>query len=173
VQSNRWLRDVLAAAVLEAAGRGRLAVELFAGTGFLTLGLARRFDRVVAVEADAPSCADLVRNAQGAGLHNIEASCEVAERAAAKGFGAIPDTLVLDPPRRGLARNGAAALCRLAAARLVYLSCDPATLARDLGALCAGGYEVREVRGFDLFPQTAHLEALATLIRRGGRGKGG
>ncbi len=163
VQSNRWLRDALARAVHEAAGHGRLAIELFAGAGFLTLGLARRFTRVVAVEGDTASCADLVRNARRAGLHNIEPCCEAAERAAAKGFGAIPDTVVLDPPRRGLARDGAAAICALRAARVVYLSCDPATLARDLALLCAGGYEVEAVRGFDLFPQTAHVEALATL----------
>ena len=167
VQSNRWLRDALAAAVLEAAGRGRLAIELFAGAGFLTLGLARRFDRIVAVEADATSLADLVRNARGAGLHNVEARCEAAERAAAKGFGVVPDTVVLDPPRKGLARDGAAALSALAATRVVYLSCDPATLARDLRGLCTGGYALQQVRGFDLFPQTAHVEALATLVRRG------
>jgi 23S rRNA (uracil1939-C5)-methyltransferase len=163
VQSNRWLRDALAAAVHEAAGRGRLAVELFAGAGFLTLGLARRFDRVVAVEGDAGSCADLERNVRRVGLENVEARCEAAERALAKGFGAVPDTVVLDPPRRGLVPEGAAALCALRASRIVYLSCDPATLARDLGLLCARGYEVLEVRGFDLFPQTAHVEALATL----------
>ena len=57
--------------------------------------------------------------------------------------------------------------------RNLYLSCDPATLARDLGALCAGGYEVREVRGFDLFPQTAHVEALATLAHRRAGGERG
>ena len=144
-------------------------IELFAGAGFLTLGLARRFTRVVAVEGNAASCADLVRNARRAGLHNIEACCESAEGAAEKGFGAIPDTVVLDPPRRGLARDGAAAICALRAPRVVYLSCDPATLARDLAVLCAGGYEVETVRGFDLFPQTAHVEALATLAwGRGG-----
>jgi len=164
VQSNRWLRDALAAAVLEAAGQGRLAIELFAGAGFLTLGLARRFRRVVAVEADAASCADLLRNARRAGLHNIELCCEAAEHAAAKGFGTIPDAVVLDPPRSGLVRDGAAAVCALAAPRVVYLSCDPATLSRDLAVLCAGGYEIQQVRGFDLFPQTAHVEALATLV---------
>jgi len=164
VQSNGPLRDALAAAVHEAAGHGRFAVELFAGAGFLTLGLARRFRRVVAVEGDPASCADLLRNVRRAGLHNIELRCEAAERAAAQGFGAIPDTVVLDPPRRGLARDGAAAVCALGAPRIVYLSCDPATLARDLGVLCAGGYEVLQVRGFDLFPQTAHVEALATLV---------
>jgi len=165
VQANRWLRDALAAAVHEAAGHGDLAVELFAGAGFLTLGLARSFTRVVAVEADAASCADLVRNARRAGLPNIEPRCQPAEQAVALGFGGVPDTVVLDPPRRGLARAGAPALGALGAHKLVYLSCDPATFARDLGGLCAGGYELQELRGFDLFPQTAHVEALATLVR--------
>ncbi|HYB12195.1 MAG TPA: class I SAM-dependent RNA methyltransferase [Myxococcota bacterium] len=169
VQSNRWLRDALASAVHEAAGSGHLAIELFAGAGFLTLGLARRFAQVVAVEADAASCADLARNAQRAGLHNIELRAEPAEQAAAKGFGAPPDTVVLDPPRRGLAGEGAAAVCALRAPRIVYLSCDPATLARDLAVLCAGGYEIQQVRGFDLFPQTAHVEALTTLVRDSAR----
>ena len=73
--------------------------------------------------------------------------------------------LMLDPPRVGLQRHGAEALAALGARRIVYVSCDPATLARDLKALTVEGYELHSLRGFDLFPQTSHVEALAVLER--------
>jgi 23S rRNA (uracil1939-C5)-methyltransferase len=72
---------------------------------------------------------------------------------------------VLDPPRTGIGESEAAALARLGAARIVYVSCDAATLARDLRVLLAGGYRLAHCQGFDLFPQTPHLEALALLER--------
>jgi 23S rRNA (uracil1939-C5)-methyltransferase len=73
--------------------------------------------------------------------------------------------VVLDPPRTGLPRGSAADLARLEAERVVYLSCDPATLARDLGELSARGYALHSVQAIDLFPQTSHVEALALLGR--------
>ena len=72
---------------------------------------------------------------------------------------------MLDPPRTGLPRGAAAALCALGPERIAYLSCDPATLARDLAALVAGGFALEAVEAFDLFPQTPHVEVLATLRR--------
>ena len=76
-----------------------------------------------------------------------------------------PEALVLDPPRAGLPEGAVEALARLAPARVVYLSCDPATLARDLALWDARGWALRSLDGFDLFPQTPHVEALALLER--------
>jgi 23S rRNA (uracil1939-C5)-methyltransferase len=166
VQGNSLLHDSLAQAVHEASGRGALAVELFCGAGFFTLGLARRFDRVVAVESEGRAVADLHANVLGAGLRNVEIRGGRAERL----LPALPraDALLVDPPRTGLPPGCVEALCAAAPGRLVYVSCDPATLARDLRRLVDGGYTLESLRGFDLFPQTPHVEALATLTARSG-----
>jgi tRNA/tmRNA/rRNA uracil-C5-methylase (TrmA/RlmC/RlmD family) len=168
-QSNALLLETLCRAVVEAAGNGAIAYDLFAGAGFLTLGLARRFDRVVALEGQPAAAADLAHNARRnavEGIEVVEASMEAAlddGRLAPR-----PDAIVLDPPRTGLPRDVSGPLARLGAARIVYLSCDPATLARDLAPLMAEGYGLAGVRAFDLFPQTPHVETLVTLERVGG-----
>jgi tRNA/tmRNA/rRNA uracil-C5-methylase (TrmA/RlmC/RlmD family) len=166
-QANPGLHAVLLDAVARAAGRGAVALELHAGCGFFTLALARAFERVVAVESDAAAVADLRHNLARAGARGVEVVPERLETALADPRLAAlrPDAVVLDPPRTGLPRGAAAALCALAPARIAYLSCDPATLARDLAALAGGGYELEAVEAFDLFPQTPHVEVLATLRR--------
>ena len=162
-QSNALLLDALARAVRREAGAGERALELFAGAGFFTLALARGYASVVAVEGDSAAVADLVHNIAADGLRNVEVRAEAAERALA-GSGASFDVVILDPPRTGLARGAAARVAALGARRIVYLSCDPATLARDLAEIAQAGYALARVEGFDLFPQTPHVEALATLV---------
>ena len=162
-QSNLLLLEPLADAVHEAAGRGALALELFAGAGFLTLGMARRFDRLVAVESNADAVSDLSENLRRAGLTNVEVRGESVEETLSQWVAPPPDVVVLDPPRVGLHPGGAEALARIGSRRVVYLSCEPSTLARDHGLLADRGYALRSVGGFDLFPQTPHVEALAVL----------
>jgi 23S rRNA (uracil1939-C5)-methyltransferase len=167
VQSNAGLLDSLIGAVFEAAGQGRLAFDLFAGAGFLTLGLARHFDAVWAVEANPAAARDMEANLRGAGVGNVRVIADSVEKAIAEGvFGnSKPDTIVLDPPRTGLPAGAAEHLAGLEAEKIVYLSCDPATLARDLSVLDHYGYRLTGVEGFDLFPQTPHLELLAVMER--------
>jgi 23S rRNA (uracil1939-C5)-methyltransferase len=167
-QGHRELAARLADAVVAwAAPNRRSVLELFAGAGHLTLPLARHARRLVAVEASARAAADARRNLAAAGL-----SCEVRTGAAEKVLpelcrsGVRFDVVVLDPPRRG-APEVLPALADLAPARIVYVSCDPMTLARDLTALGATGYQARAVRSFDLFPQTFHLEVVCLLERAG------
>ena len=166
VQANALLLGALAEAVLAAMGEGGEALELFAGAGFFTLGLARRFARVVAVEADPAAARDLVRNAAGRHVRVIEARVE-AWLEAGGAAGLAPDAVLLDPPRGGLGRTAAERLAALAARRIAHLSCDPATLARDLAVLAGRGWSLTRLRGFDLFPQTPHVEVLAVLERAG------
>lgn len=168
LQANALLREPLAGAVADAAGRGGRCLELFAGAGLFTLLLARRFARVVAVESHPGSVADLEENLATAGLPDVEIVARPVESAFAEGaFAALrPEVVVLDPPRGGLEPEARDGLPRLGAPRVVYLSCDPATLARDLGVLADGGYALASLEGFDLFPQTAHVEALAVLELR-------
>jgi 23S rRNA (uracil1939-C5)-methyltransferase len=166
-QAHATLRRALAEAVLAAAERGARALELHAGAGFFTLGLATRFEQLIAVESDPRAARDLRANLARAGRANVRVLAERASRALASPDVArfAPDAVVLDPPRSGIGPSEAAALARLAPRRIVHVSCDPATLARDLRVLLASGYRLASCRGFDLFPQTPHLEALAVLER--------
>ena len=167
VQANALLQDTLAQTVLDAAGQGAEALELFAGAGFFTLGLARRFARVAAVESDAAAAVDLSRNCAAAGLRHVR----VIETPAEAVLGAFrrhrlaPDVVVLDPPRGGIGQRASEWLARLPAHRIVHVSCDPATLARDLRVLTEKRWSLVRVVGFDLFPQTPHVEAVAVLVR--------
>lgn len=167
VQANAGLLEGLVSSVVDAAGEGELVFDLFAGAGFLTLGLARRFVSVVALEANAAAAGDLEANLQRAGLANTRVIAESLESAVSLGRfdGVRPNVVVLDPPRTGLPDGSAEWLAELRAERIVYLSCDPATLARDASVLHHRGYELASVRAFDLFPQTPHVEVLAVLDR--------
>jgi 23S rRNA (uracil1939-C5)-methyltransferase len=128
---------------------------------------------VIAVEGDPAAVRDLRANLAQAGAGRVEIAGERVERALRRLAGLRPEALVLDPPRGGLPRGSAAAVANVAPGRIVYLSCDAATLARDLAELCARGYALRAVEGIDLFPQTPHVEALAQLERGGGESGSG
>jgi tRNA/tmRNA/rRNA uracil-C5-methylase (TrmA/RlmC/RlmD family) len=167
VQANAGLIDVLAHAVSTAVGEGGLAFDLFAGAGFLTLGLARRFESVLAVESNPTAARDLEFNLREAGVGNVRVIAEPVEKVIGKGEleNQRPDAIVLDPPRTGLPDGVAERLAVLAPERIAYLSCDPATLARDLSVLDHHGYRLSAVEAFDLFPQTPHVELLAVATR--------
>jgi 23S rRNA (uracil1939-C5)-methyltransferase len=166
-QAHATLRGALAASVLTAVGSGGRALELHAGAGFFTLPLAAQFAELIAVESEPRAAADLRSNLARAGRTNVRVLAQRASRALADREVArfAPEAIVLDPPRIGIGESEAGALARLGATRLAYVSCDPATLARDLSTLLASGYRLASCAGFDLFPQTPHLEALAVLER--------
>lgn len=166
-QVNRFLTDALLEAITEGQ-TGNAALDLFAGVGLFTLGLAPRFTRMIAVEANEAAVRDLSHNAAAAGLR-VQAIAQDVEKYLVH-CKEEPDLIVLDPPRAGLGPQVIAQLRRLRAGRLVYLSCDPSTLARDLAALTSANvpgdsYQIRSVQLFDLFPQTFHIETLVHLTR--------
>jgi 23S rRNA (uracil1939-C5)-methyltransferase len=142
-------------------------LELHAGAGHFTVPLARVARRVVAVEEDARACEDLRANLDAAGLR-AEVRTGPAEQVLPRlvAAGERFDVAVLDPPRRG-ALEALAALCDLGPPRIVYVSCDPMTLARDVLELGTRGWVPTQVRAFDLFPQTFHVEAVCLLERAG------
>jgi 23S rRNA (uracil1939-C5)-methyltransferase len=159
-QVNRFMLDELVR-VVTADHKGSLAWDLYAGVGLFSRALARRFEQVVAVEAAA---SDLVRSFKGAGRRAIEATTVEFLR------GAVvqrerPDLVVMDPPRAGLGAEVCALLARVSAPAMVYVSCDPVTLARDLKMLVQAGYSAAELHLVDLFPQTFHLETVVVLRR--------
>jgi 23S rRNA (uracil1939-C5)-methyltransferase len=162
-QVNRFLIEVLVERAL-AGAEGETAVDLYAGVGLFSLALARRFRRVLAVESSGAAVRDLEFNVARAGL-------PVAVRQASAelfllGLAARPDFVLADPPRAGLGKQVVRELLRLAPLRLVIVSCDPATLARDVAGLIAGGYAIERLTLIDLFPQTAQIETVTEMRAR-------
>jgi 23S rRNA (uracil1939-C5)-methyltransferase len=145
--------------------RGETAVDLYCGVGLFTLPLTRRFERVIGVESNPVATRFARRNLQNAGLTNASVETaslsdwmvETEERVK------TVDYVLLDPPRAGAESIVIRGILDLQPKRITYVSCDPATLARDLKKLLAGGYALREIRGFDMFPQTHHVETIAHL----------
>jgi len=161
-QVNRFLVDDLAREVSEREQQGRLALDLFAGVGLFSIPLARRFERVVAVESNPAAARDLEANVGSGG--RIEVRTADVDRFVER-YKEKPSLITLDPPRAGLAPETVKRLVRIAAERITYVSCEPPTLARDLAGLREGGYDIAEVHLFDLFPQTFHMEAVVRLKR--------
>lgn len=136
-------------------------VELYAGAGNFSFAIAARAGRVLAVDEDEGAIEAGRAAARAAGLRNLKFAASRAEDWLQAATGPV-DVLLLDPPRSGLA-GAAARAAALQAARVVYVSCNPTTLARDLRAFADGGYRVRSVSPIDLFPQTFHVETVCTL----------
>lgn len=167
MQANWLLAERLSRTVAAwvAPSAGLRVLELYAGIGVLGLPLARRGALVTAVEANRWALAD----ARYAAKMNHVGRCRFrhakAEAFLASTAPGAYDVVLMNPPRVGLSEEALSGILTVNAPRLIYLSCDPATLARDLGRLCTGGYRVTRVQPFDLFPQTAHLETLVELVR--------
>jgi 23S rRNA (uracil1939-C5)-methyltransferase len=165
-QVNRWLVDSLVDAVVARGASGssdKLAWDLFAGVGLFARRLAGGFDRVIAVEASATAAKALAQNLAGARASAVKAATLDFLRRAASAE--RPDLIVVDPPRTGLGAETTAMLAQIGAPTLVYVSCDPATLARDVRALVGAGYALESLALADLFPQTFHIETITRLQR--------
>jgi 23S rRNA (uracil1939-C5)-methyltransferase len=141
--------------------RGRLAWDLYAGVGLFSRVLATSFDEVVAVEAQK---GNLEANFRGAGKRAVAATTADFLRQAVLERDR-PELIVMDPPRAGVGAEVCALLARVKASEMVYISCDPATLGRDLRMMVDSGYKVIQVHLVDLFPQTFHQETVAVLRR--------
>jgi len=191
-QTNRFLTDELVN-IVTAKRSGELALDLYAGVGLFSTALAPNFRHTVSVESSQTAASDLKYNLPVNGKA-VQAATEqyltefmAGQHAVRVGAGDLPtpprgdrdkawtgmgadpfqnpDLLVVDPPRIGLGNPVARALASLSAPRLTYVSCDPATLARDLVPLQAAGYRIEEVHLVDLFAQTYHLESVVQLVR--------
>ncbi len=145
-----------------------LVLDLYCGVGTITLAMAKAAGRVIGVEVVEQAVEDARDNARRNGIENAEFFCGDAGKAAleleAKGI--IPDVVVVDPPRKGLNADTIEALHKMAPRRIVYVSCDPATLARDVALLKQRGYTLQNAMAADLFPRCAHIESIVCLCRQ-------
>lgn len=168
-QVNRTLLDEFVAAVI-ADESGQCAWDLYAGVGLFSVALMERFQRVVAVESNPSASKDLRRN-----LRSARATETTWEEVSSITMGFLqkalqrrdpaPDLVLLDPPRAGAGIEACNLLARSGPRSIVYVSCDPATLGRDLGTLIQSGYHLHRLQLVDMFPQTYHMEAIAMLQR--------
>jgi 23S rRNA (uracil1939-C5)-methyltransferase len=166
-QVNRWLIDTLIDRVV-AKHKGAVALDLFAGVGLFARQLTKSFAKVVAVESAPAALAALEANLEGTGGSAVRATTlEFLRRAVQPGKLASafekPELVIVDPPRTGLGPEVTALLGQFAPDTIVYVSCDPATLGRDLRALLGAGYSIDSIALADLFPQTYHLESIVKL----------
>ncbi len=161
VHGRRGGRDAHRTAGGDASATGT-ALDLYAGVGLFSSVLNREFERVIAVESSHTSHADLLYNSPA----NVKAVRATTEQYLENAAGKLrTELVVVDPPRSGLGERVIKALVKLQAPRITYVSCDPATLSRDLARLLQSGYRVEEAHLVDLFPQTYHLESVFHLVR--------
>jgi 23S rRNA (uracil1939-C5)-methyltransferase len=162
-QGNRFLLGVLVRCVLGHAADDRV-VDLYAGVGLFSVALAARGAHVLAVEGEPFAAEDLFANARpwGGRLQVLQATVEDAVRQPA---GTRPAVVVLDPPRTGVSPEALRGIAAWRVPRLVYVSCDPPTLARDAAKFAEAGYRLSSLAAFDMFPNTPHVEAVAAFTR--------
>ncbi|MGC2400339.1 MAG: class I SAM-dependent RNA methyltransferase [Acidobacteriaceae bacterium] len=160
-QTNRFLAPDLLELVTKGRS-GRLAWDLYSGVGLFARAL--QFENVTAVESDGFSASDLKRNLATTRHSVIDSGTLdfLRSRVAAQ---QKPDLIVVDPPRAGLGKEVCGHLAQVAAANMIYISCDPATLSRDLQSLLLSGYSIETIYLVDLFPQTFHMETVTFLKR--------
>ena len=168
-QINHHQAQRLYEAAIAQAGitKADTVLDLYCGVGTITLCMAKAAGKVIGVEVVPQAVADARDNAARNGIENAEFFCGDAGEAAlaleAKGIQA--DVVVVDPPRKGLNSDAIEALTRFNPRRIVYVSCDPATLARDVALLKERGFRLQNAMAADLFPRCSHVESIVTLIR--------
>jgi len=165
-QANRFMLEPLARAVVDLVPEGGRVLDLYAGVGLFALPLsARGGAEVLAVEISPSAASDLRTNAQRNGLDRVRVLAEDVREALAVARPEREERIVLDPPRTGAGPEVVDLLASRDPAVIVYVSCDPATLGRDLARLAGHGYRPDVVHLFDLFPDTFHLETVVRLSR--------
>ncbi|MFL2433979.1 MAG: class I SAM-dependent RNA methyltransferase [Vicinamibacterales bacterium] len=161
-QGNRYVLSALVTSVCRRVTADPV-LDLYAGVGLFSVALASLgVENITAVERDASARRDLVSNASGTQIDVIGTS---VEEFLSRSSDVIPGTVIVDPPRAGLGRNVVDLLVQRRVSSLVYVSCDVATFARDLQRLGEAGYAVEDIEAFDMFPNSAHIEVMASLRR--------
>ena len=170
-QVNHYQAQRLYETAIDLAGitKDDLVLDLYCGVGTITLAMAGRAGKVLGVEVVPQAIEDARDNARRNGIENAEFFCADAGEAALRleKEGIHPDIITVDPPRKGLNSDAIEAISRMSPKRLVYVSCDPATLARDVALLKERGFRVEKVVAADLFPKCSHIESIALLKRSG------
>ena len=148
---------------------GELVLDLYCGAGTIGLSMADKAGKLIGVEIVPEAIENAKINAERMGVKNAEFICGDAGTAAAEleKRGTAPDVIILDPPRKGCSEDTLEAVAKMAPKRIVYVSCNTATMARDFKILDSFGYEPKKVQPVDMFPRTAHVEGVGALYKKG------
>ncbi len=154
-------------AVEYAAPEGKTVLDMYCGAGTISLFLAKSAKRVIGAEIIPEAVENARENARRNGIENAEFICADASEAAERFLreGVRPESIVVDPPRKGMDEAAVRALCGMAPERIVYVSCNPATLARDITVFASCGYALARAEAVDMFPRTAHIETVCLLSK--------
>lgn len=164
-QNKNMIKSLLDLAELKGNER---VLDLYSGIGNFSLPLAKRVERVIGIESGYSASEDARKNAESNGIKNIEFICEDVR----KGLKSLiekkerEDLIVLDPPRAGATKKIIDRIIALSPEKILYVSCNPTTLARDLSWLKEGGYLINRLQPIDMFPHTYHIETIAEMVRR-------
>ena len=163
-QGNKYLINKLVNTATENAG-GIKALDLYSGVGLFTLTLSKKFEKVIAVEANADAVKIAKKNADWANAENIEFHSTRIQHLLKDEDADLSGTdfVLLDPPRSGVKRQTLEKIAQFEAEKMCYVSCNPSTLARDVAVLLENGYKISEIKAIDLFPQTHHVETIVHL----------
>ena len=152
-------------AVEYAAPEGKTVLDMYCGAGTISLFLAKAAKQVIGAEIISEAVENARENARRNGIENADFICADASEAAEKFLrdGVRPEVVVVDPPRKGMDETAVRALCGMEPDRVVYVSCNPATLARDITVFNSNGYELKCAEAVDMFPRTSHVETVCLL----------
>jgi len=167
-QANAHMLDAFQSVVCEGA-RGEFLIDLFGGTGFFSLPMAGRFKEVLVIEESRPAVALGKRNAKEAGLGNVRFVASRIEDIDPDTLEVSPDLMLVDPPRAGLSNKAFRLVSGVSPRAVIYVSCDPVSLARDVKKLVQTGYALQRLVVLDMFPQTYHVETVAFLADARGK----
>ncbi|MEO0076203.1 MAG: 23S rRNA (uracil(1939)-C(5))-methyltransferase RlmD, partial [candidate division WOR-3 bacterium] len=137
-------------------------LDLYCGVGLFSICLADKCKKVIGIELEQQAINDAIENLKINGINNVEFICGPVEKKI-QNFGNI-DTVIIDPPRKGCAEDLLLHISKLKPKQIIYISCNPTTLARDLAVLARYEYQLKELRLFDMFPQTFHIESMVKLV---------
>ncbi len=167
-QVNRAQAQRIYSDALALAGEGGKLLDLYCGIGIIGLSRAKDFEKIVGVEIVPEAIEDAKAIAKENGIENAEFYTSDAKnlKKALEGAHFAPDTVIVDPPRKGLGEETVAALLSLGVPKIVYVSCNPFTQAKDAKALCDGGYKIESITPYDMFPKTHHVECLICLQKQ-------
>lgn len=169
LQVNPIQTEKLYSAALDALGNEKAGtvIDVYCGIGTISLLAASRCDRIIGIENVPSAVEDAKANAQKNGVTNAEFICADAEKALPELVrdGIRPDAVFIDPPRKGCERAALQAICESGAERIIYVSCNPATLARDCAFLQSTGYKPEKIQPVDMFPYTTHVECVVLITR--------
>ncbi len=168
-QTNSAAAEGLLTTIREIAPPARTLLDLYCGVGTLGLGLAGSCQRLIGIESVPSAVADAERNARRNGIGHATFETAPVEGWLRRGLAIRPELVICDPPRAGMHPKALAGLASLSPPAILYVSCNPATLARDLGELAADGYVAERMQILDLFPHTPHVETVV-LLRKDGTG---